>query len=115
MTIRVSEDVLWRKVGDEVLISDSATASIFGLDGAGSRMWQLLAENGSVDETAAELASEFDASTDAIRADLERLIEDLRARGLVEVEQSSNIPAVAKTAASPKRSAAHKRKTPRAR
>lgn len=111
--VRVSENVLWRKVADEVLISNSATESIFGLDGAGSRMWQLLAENGSVDDVVAALAAEFDASSASIAADVAALIENLRSRGLLEIEQSAPTRAPAKGPASPKRSRAPKRRASR--
>ena len=93
MMIQIGEDVLWRKVGDEILISDANSETIFGLDGAGARMWQLIAENGSTDAAVAVLAAEFDAATEAIEADLNALIEDLRKRGLVEIEQSTDSPA----------------------
>lgn len=92
MKIRVCEDILWRKVADEILISNSSTETIFGLDGAGARMWQLLAENGSVADAVVALAAEFDAPSDAIAADLNALINDLRGRGLVEIDQSSPAP-----------------------
>lgn len=93
MKIRIHEDVLWRKVGDEILISDAGSETIFGLDGAGARMWQLIAEDGSIDAAVAVLAAEFDAAPDAIAADLNALIQDLLARGLVEVEQSADTSA----------------------
>jgi hypothetical protein len=115
MTIRVSDDVLWRKVGDEVLMSNTATELIFGLDGAGARMWQVLAETGSIDETAAALAEEFDASVESIRADLHRLIEELRERGLVVMEQSSERVAAPKASPPQKHSVPRKRKAARAR
>ena len=92
MKIQISEDVLWRKVGDEILISDTTSENIFGLDGAGARMWQLIAENGSTDAAVAVLAAEFDAAPDAIEADLNALVADLRGRGLLEIEQSSDAP-----------------------
>lgn len=106
MKIRICEDVLWRKVADEILISDATSETIFGLDGAGARMWQLLAENGSVDAAVDAIAIEFDAAPDAIAADLNALIEDLRGRGLVEIEQSKDAPASAsRRQPSPKRRA----------
>ena len=93
MKIQISEDVLWRKVGDEILISDANSETIFGLDGAGARMWQLIAGDRSVNAAVAVLAAEFDAAPDAIEADLNALIEELRERRLVEIEQSTDSPA----------------------
>lgn len=85
MPIRVADDILWRWVGDEIIMTNAAADIFFGLDGAGARMWELLAENGSVEETARVLASEFDAESAAIRADLDALVKELTRRGLIEV------------------------------
>lgn len=95
MKIRICEDILWRRVADEILISDASNEKIFGLDGAGARMWQLLAADGSIDSAVTALAAEFDAAPEAIAADLDALIENLRVRGLVELEQSTDTPASA--------------------
>lgn len=97
---RICEDILWRKVGDEILISDVIGETIFGLDGVGARMWQMLAENGSVDEAVSALAAEYDAPADTIAADLNSLIDDLRHRGLVEFAQTTDAPSPSR---SPKR------------
>jgi Coenzyme PQQ synthesis protein D (PqqD) len=90
MKIRVAEDVIWRHVDDEVLITNVKSAEIFGLDGAGARMWELLAEDGSLDAAAAKLAAEFKASQQRIRRDLEALVSELARRRLIAVDRGGN-------------------------
>ncbi|HUY25978.1 MAG TPA: PqqD family protein [Candidatus Binataceae bacterium] len=103
MPIKVPDDVLWRWVGDEIVITNPATEVFFGLDGAGARMWELLAENGSVEETAATVAGEFDADPATIRADLDALAADLTRRGLLESDDSGKVAGLRKPASGARR------------
>ncbi|HVA80167.1 MAG TPA: PqqD family protein [Candidatus Binataceae bacterium] len=103
MPIRVADDILWRWVGDEIVITNAMGGVFFGLDGAGARMWELLAENGSVEETAAAAAREFDADPATIRADLDALAADLTRRGLLESDHSGKVAGLGKPASGARR------------
>jgi hypothetical protein len=85
MRVEIPEDVVWRDLDDEVVILDVVSNQYFGLSGAGSAMWRLLAEHGSVDEAVAHLKDEFDADPEQLRADLEELIKDLEGKGLLKI------------------------------
>ncbi len=91
MRVEIPEDVVWRELDDEVVILDVVSNQYFGLSGAGSAMWRLLAEHGSVDETVTRLQEDFDAGVEQLRNDLEALIKDLEGRGLVKI--STEAPA----------------------
>lgn len=85
MRVEISEDVVWRDLDDEVVILNVLSNQYFGLSGAGSAMWRLLAESGSVEEIVAHLEEEFDAGAEQLRDDLEALIKDLEGKGLLKI------------------------------
>jgi hypothetical protein len=100
MRVEIPEDVVWRDLDDEVVILDVVSNQYFGLTGAGSAMWRLLAEHGSVDEAVAHLQKEFDAGAERLRADLEVLIKDLAGKGLLRI--SAEAPTAPRKRASPR-------------
>lgn len=61
------------------------TGARFGLDEIGARMWELLAESGNLQTVLARLQDEYDVAPLQLREDLLRLVEQLRAPGLLEI------------------------------
>lgn len=76
-------NVIFKEVGDELVLLDFDGAVYYGLDEVGARIWQLLGETESVDTIVATLAAEYDATPETLRADVERLLRELAERGLV--------------------------------
>lgn len=62
---------------------DLASGTYFGLDPVGARLWQLLAEGRTVAEACEVLAGEYDASREQIESDVDLLVTELAANGLV--------------------------------
>jgi predicted DNA-binding WGR domain protein len=85
MKVRIGDEIVWRTVAGEVLITNLETETYYGLDGAGPRIWELLVERGETGEAAAALAREFDCDEAALRADLEMLVRELERKGIVEL------------------------------
>ena len=84
--VSVPEHVMARQLGDDCIILDMATGTYFGLDAVGSRVWQLLTENGSLEKISEQLAREYDVTPHQAAADLARLVDELTANGLLSVE-----------------------------
>jgi len=84
--VSVPEHVMARQLGDDCIILDMATGTYFGLDAVGSRAWQLLTENGSLEKISEQLAREYDVTPHQAAADLARLVDELTANGLLSVE-----------------------------
>ena len=80
----VSEDVVAREVGGEIVLLDLNSGQYFGLDSVGGRIWELLSER---PHTLAELCdlveAEFDAPRERIEADLLSLATELKAQELI--------------------------------
>ena len=81
----IEEDVVWRDLDGEVVILNLATGLYYGLEGAGSRMWQLLAEHRSTDAVADLLAEEYDVERPRLARDLETLVHRLADKSIVRI------------------------------
>lgn len=86
MNVKVSDDVVFRVLGDEAVILNLATGVYFGLDTVGTRMWQLMSEHGSTDPVVTALLGEYEVDEGQLRGDLEKLIEQLKEKGLVSAD-----------------------------
>jgi len=75
--------VLARALGGEVVLLDVTSGRYFGLDPAGKRIWELLAEEGTLADVVSRLEQEFDAGRDVLTVDLLELIGELERNGLV--------------------------------
>ena len=83
--VTVPAEVLVSKVGEESVILDLKSERYFGLDAVGTRMWELLGSQVTVEAAYAALLEEFEVDADRLRTDLYQLIEKLREQGLIEV------------------------------
>jgi hypothetical protein len=82
--LRPADDVVFRTVGDEVVILSVGSGLFFGLTPpAGPRIWELIDQGKTLDEILAALVAEYDAGEDAMKADLRTLVTELAIRGLV--------------------------------
>ena len=81
--LRIPDDVLFQTVADESVLLDVKQGQYFGLNAAGTRMWQLLAEHGTADAVVRGIVDEFDVDAQTVQQDVDALIGDLVARGLL--------------------------------
>lgn len=56
----------------------------FGLDSVGTRMWQLLSEHDSIDKVVEAFLAEYEVEEEKVRNDLDRLVQQLVEKGLLE-------------------------------
>lgn len=92
MKIEISEDVVWRDLGGEVVILDLATQHYFGLTGAGNEMWQLIAEHGSSARIIDDLVARYDdVDPGKVQSDFEKLVRELADRGMVRLSSDENV------------------------
>ena len=76
---------MFRELEGESVILDLNSESYFGLDQVGTRMWQAVTESDSIEAAFDRLLGEYEVEADTLRADLGDLVDDLAARGLIEV------------------------------
>ena len=80
-----SDDAMVRTVADESVILDLASGKYFGLDPVGTRLWQLLSQGCSIEQACIELLGEYEVEEAQLRRDVQKLIADLLAHGLLKV------------------------------
>jgi hypothetical protein len=84
--VRHGERVLAQTLAGEAVLLDLKSERYFGLDQTGTRVWQLIAEMGDVQQIFAALVAEYDAPPHTIADDLRALLDRLVAAGLVQAE-----------------------------
>ena len=83
--IKLSADALFQDIGGEGVILDLNSASYFGLDEVGARLWSLLQTDASMQRAFEALQEEYDVDPDRLAVDLNALLDQLLAVGLVTV------------------------------
>jgi hypothetical protein len=86
MKVRMLDDVVWRELADEVVLLNLTSGLYFGLEGTGGKIWRALADKGTTEAAIDVIAAEYDASREKIEADVTRLVDELRAKGLIGIE-----------------------------
>ncbi|HEX2123769.1 MAG TPA: PqqD family protein [Thermoanaerobaculia bacterium] len=82
-TLRVSDRVIFKPVGDEMVLLDFQSGMYYGLDPVGARIWQLLAAEHSLGDVVQTILGEYDVAREEVERDIDRLVEELERRGLV--------------------------------
>jgi hypothetical protein len=86
--IAVCPDVVSREVDGETFLLDLSGKVYYGLDAVGTRVWQLLLENGQLQAVLERLVREFEVDRERLETDVLQLMEELAAAGLVRLERS---------------------------
>lgn len=82
--LRRSDEVLFQDVGGEAVLLDLGSEQYFGLDPVGTRIWELLDGNATLEAVHRTLCEEYDAPPERIRADLLVLAASLLDAGLAQ-------------------------------
>jgi len=83
-SLRIPDGVATRKMGNETILLNLETGTYFGLDTVGSRFLELLERNGEIAVAHCTMLEEFDVKPEILEADLLRLSEAMRTKGLLE-------------------------------
>jgi hypothetical protein len=88
MTPKKHSKTAWRTIAGEGVILSLDTKVLRGLNPVGARVWELIDGQRSLDAMAQQIAQEFDVEPARALADVERFVQELLARGLVETIDS---------------------------
>jgi hypothetical protein len=86
MSIRPHPKVVFRRVGDEIVLVHLATNQIYSLNATSARCWELLSEGRTPDEIARQLQREFDVGDEEVHDEVRELLERLRSAELIVEE-----------------------------
>jgi hypothetical protein len=84
--IRIDEDLLTATVDGELLGMSVERGTCYGLNGVGTRVWELLAEPRSLKQLCAELEAEFDVDAATCRHAVESHLAEMQSAGLIAVK-----------------------------
>ena len=92
----VPKHVLVQHLDGESVLLNLETEKYFGLDTAGTRMWELLTSSPSIDAAYARLLEEFEVEPELLRTHLTELLSRLQEHGLLNIASDNvgTIPAV---------------------
>ena len=82
-SFEIPDHVVARRIGEETIILDLESGTYFGLDPVGARAWELMAEGRTINSVCTVMLEEYDVDEARLERDLRKLVEDLRAHGLV--------------------------------
>ena len=83
-SVRAASDVVFNEVQGEAVLLHTVSGRYYGLDGVGTRFWQLALEGRSLGDVQQRMLGEYNVEPDRLWRDLQGLVEVLLARGLVE-------------------------------
>ena len=86
--LSIPDHVLSRKASGETVLLSLADEHYYGLDGVGSRLWELIAEGTTFGEAVATLSAEYDVEAGVLRTDLGALLAELDRSDLVRAEHA---------------------------
>lgn len=84
--VEIPSDVLFQELQGEAVLLNLQTERYYGLDPVGTRMWQLMTENGDVAAAFDQLSKEYEVAPDRLREDMAQLLAKLSELGLLKVE-----------------------------
>ena len=85
--VKVTDDVLSSRMGDETVLLNLKTGMYHGLDVVGTRFFELLKSTTDLEGIHRQLLSEFDVQPDRLEADLLALAEEMHAHGILVVSE----------------------------
>lgn len=79
-----SDRLQWIELEGEVVALDEAELTYLAGNGSAALLWPELAAGTTRERLAAILADQFDVDATEVQADVDRFLEDLQSRGLLE-------------------------------
>jgi hypothetical protein len=85
--VRRNEKTASRVLAGEAIVLTPQNSKIHSFNETGSRIWELLAEEPTVEEVVAQIRGEFEVSEEQAQADVTAFLEELAAKGMVTLGQ----------------------------
>ena len=83
--LEVADDVLSRRIGDETVILHLESEQYFGLNGVGTRLWDLLNEGTTLGHAVTLLAADYQVDPELVEVDVRAVLDDLMDSDLVVI------------------------------
>lgn len=83
--VRILDDVLFQELQGEAVLLNLKTGVYLGLDRLGTRIWQMLQADGSLNKVSEVILQEYDVTPEKLTQDLVSLVAQMQQQGLIEV------------------------------
>ncbi|MGD9793297.1 MAG: PqqD family protein [Acidimicrobiia bacterium] len=81
-----TEGVVWRRVGDDIILMDLGPSVYHSLRGVGADVWALLADGPlPIGDVVSKLLDEYEVEQALLRSDVESFLQRLQAAGLADL------------------------------
>ena len=87
-SVRISADVLSQDVSGETVLLDLNSENYFGMEGVGTRLWQLLKEHGDLSKIYNVLLQEYEIDEKQLETDLDAIMNELVDAGIIKIIQN---------------------------
>ncbi len=81
--VTIPEDVVSEILDGQAVVLNLRTGCYHTLNASGTRLWELLERDGDVETATRTLLAEYDTSEETLRADVDKVLSELRDRGLL--------------------------------
>ena len=82
--LKISDHAHAVRLDDQIIVADMRSGRYLGLDDVGARVWDLIGKGATRECIVERLADEYDVAGDVLERDVQRLLQDLLQRRLVE-------------------------------
>jgi hypothetical protein len=79
-----AEDIIWRRIGDDIVVIKDDGLSTHILNKTAAIIWEMCDGKRGIDEIVASLCERFDVSAEEARADTRETIENLTKAGIIK-------------------------------
>jgi len=94
--VRLAEGVMAQDAADEAVLMDLGRGTYYALNAVGARVLAWARALPSADAVVERLAEEYEADTEVLRRDVERLLSELESQELITVDRGGwTVPPVA--------------------
>ena len=88
MRVTIPSHVIFEKLGDQMFLLNLNSGTYFELNPTAARVWTLVQADTDTEQIIETIIDEFNAEPDVVRGDVERLVKDLKDRGLISPSAS---------------------------
>jgi hypothetical protein len=85
--LKVRPDVASQRLDDQIVLVDLRTNDVYSLNETGARLWELIGEGLDREGLLSRLDDEFDVPPERLVREVDTLLAELTAEGLLEVAE----------------------------
>jgi hypothetical protein len=86
MQYSITQDYIWKEVGEKIVVLNLDSGRYFSLNGTGSVIWTALMEKARLDEIVDRICATFEIDAENARNDAEQMIDEFVRNGLIAAD-----------------------------